>query len=108
MPRLCCRALMLNGSRRRAFSRSAKHVLILLFAALLSPLGFASDSPLAAFSERKWQMQDGLPEQVVQAFAQTADRYLWIGTTGGLLASASSSLTAITPLLFTRTMSSAF
>jgi len=29
-------------------------------------------------------MQDGLPEQVVQAFAQTADRYLWIGTTGGL------------------------
>ncbi len=30
-------------------------------------------------------MQDGLPEQVVQAFAQTADRYLWIGTTGGLV-----------------------
>ncbi len=30
-------------------------------------------------------MQDGLPEQIVQAFAQTADRYLWIGTTGGLL-----------------------
>jgi len=30
-------------------------------------------------------MQDGLPEQVVQAFAQTKDRYLWIGTTGGLL-----------------------
>jgi ligand-binding sensor domain-containing protein/signal transduction histidine kinase len=30
-------------------------------------------------------MQDGLPEQVVQAFAQTTDRYLWIGTTGGLV-----------------------
>jgi len=30
-------------------------------------------------------MQDGLPEQVVQALAQTKDRYLWIGTTGGLL-----------------------
>ena len=30
-------------------------------------------------------MQDGLPEQVVQAFAQTANRYLWIGTTGGLV-----------------------
>ena len=30
-------------------------------------------------------MQDGLPEQIVQAFAQTADHYLWIGTTGGLL-----------------------
>ena len=26
----------------------------------------------------------GLPEQTVQAFAQTPDHYLWIGTTGGL------------------------
>jgi len=42
-------------------------------------------SPLDAYTERKWQMQDGLPEQIVQAFAQTADHYLWIGTTGGLL-----------------------
>jgi ligand-binding sensor domain-containing protein len=32
-----------------------------------------------------WQAPDGLPEQTVQAFAQTPDGYLWIGTTGGLL-----------------------
>jgi len=37
------------------------------------------------YTQRLWQMQDGLPEQVVQAFAQTADRYLWIATTGGLV-----------------------
>jgi len=37
------------------------------------------------YVERTWQVQDGLPEQTVQAFAQTRDRYLWIGTTGGLL-----------------------
>jgi ligand-binding sensor domain-containing protein/signal transduction histidine kinase len=43
------------------------------------------DAPSAGYTERTWQMQDGLPEQVVQAFAQTVDRYLWIGTTGGLL-----------------------
>jgi ligand-binding sensor domain-containing protein len=30
-------------------------------------------------------MSDGLPEQIVQAFAQTKDQYLWIGTSGGLL-----------------------
>jgi ligand-binding sensor domain-containing protein/signal transduction histidine kinase len=41
--------------------------------------------PPAAYTERTWQMQDGLPEPTVQAFAQTKDRYLWIGTTGGLL-----------------------
>lgn len=34
---------------------------------------------------RSWQLQNGLPEESVQAFAQTPDGYLWIGTTGGLL-----------------------
>lgn len=45
----------------------------------------ALDNPPVTYTERTWQMQDGLPEQTVQAFAQTKDRYLWIGTTGGLL-----------------------
>src|SRR5256885_46210 len=44
----------------------------------------AKPVPLA-FAERIWVMQDGLPEQVVQAFAQKNDRYLWIGTTGCFL-----------------------
>lgn len=44
-----------------------------------------ASSPLDAYTERTWQMQDGLPEQIVQTFAQAVDRYLWIGTTGGLL-----------------------
>src|SRR5215469_10998394 len=43
------------------------------------------ESPPLSYTQRLWQMQDGLPEQVVQAFAQTADRYLWIATTGGLV-----------------------
>jgi ligand-binding sensor domain-containing protein/signal transduction histidine kinase len=37
------------------------------------------------YTIRAWQTQDGLPEQTVQAVAQTQDGYLWIGTTGGLL-----------------------
>jgi ligand-binding sensor domain-containing protein len=43
-----------------------------------------SDAPIN-YTSRTWQMQDGLPEETVQSFAQTKDRYLWIGTTGGLL-----------------------
>jgi ligand-binding sensor domain-containing protein/signal transduction histidine kinase len=43
------------------------------------------NAPTLSYTQRLWQMQDGLPEQVVQAFAQTADRYLWIATTGGLV-----------------------
>ena len=60
------------------------HILILLIRfqiVLAVPLG----TQPVSFTQRLWQMQDGLPEQVVQAFAQTADRYLWIGTTGGLV-----------------------
>jgi ligand-binding sensor domain-containing protein/signal transduction histidine kinase len=37
------------------------------------------------YTIRSWQSQDGLPEETVQAFAQTRDGYLWVGTTGGLL-----------------------
>ncbi|MGD0680747.1 MAG: two-component regulator propeller domain-containing protein [Terracidiphilus sp.] len=37
------------------------------------------------YTIHSWQSQDGLPEETVQAFAQTADGYLWIGTSGGLL-----------------------
>src|SRR5580692_11318456 len=40
---------------------------------------------LAGYTRRVWQASDGLPEQTVQAFAQTPDGYLWIGTTGGLV-----------------------
>jgi signal transduction histidine kinase/ligand-binding sensor domain-containing protein len=51
--------------------------------ALLCVQGFASVP--GGYTRKLWQTQDGLPEQTVQAFAQTADHYLWIGTTGGLL-----------------------
>jgi ligand-binding sensor domain-containing protein len=57
----------------------------ILILALSGWIEAASQAHLPAYAERIWGMQDGLPEQVVQAFAQTRDRYLWIGTTGGLL-----------------------
>ena len=37
------------------------------------------------YTRRTWQTQDGLPENTVQAFAQTPDHYLWIGASGGLV-----------------------
>lgn len=36
------------------------------------------------YSRRVWQSSEGLPEDFTQAFAQTPDGYLWIGTSGGL------------------------
>src|ERR1039457_7189513 len=40
---------------------------------------------LEGYSRRIWQTQDGLPEEPVQALAQTPDGYLWFGTSGGLV-----------------------
>jgi ligand-binding sensor domain-containing protein len=37
------------------------------------------------FAATSYRVRDGLPEDIVQAFAQTSDGYLWIGTTGGLV-----------------------
>lgn len=40
---------------------------------------------LSGYTRHVWQASDGLPEQTVQAFAQTPDGYLWIGATRGLV-----------------------
>src|ERR1039458_227706 len=72
------------ASRAKLLGRAA---CVLLFSySFLAISVWGADAPLPfSYTQRLWQMQDGLPEQVVQAFAQTANRYLWIGTTGGLV-----------------------
>ena len=37
------------------------------------------------YARHVWHTEDGLPEETVQAFAQTPDHFLWIGTSGGLV-----------------------
>ncbi len=37
------------------------------------------------YSSRTWQSRDGLPQDAIQALAQTPDGYLWIGSSGGLI-----------------------
>ncbi len=44
---------------------------------------FHGDGP-QGYSRKLYGVANGLPEQTVQAFAQTPDHYLWVGTTGGL------------------------
>ena len=40
--------------------------------------------PNFEYSSRTWQTDEGLPNNVVQAIAQTRDGYLWVGTLEGL------------------------
>ena len=51
-------------------------------ALMLTSAGWGQEE---AFSHRLWQAADGLPSDVVQAFAETRDHALWIGTTDGLV-----------------------
>jgi len=51
---------------------------------LANGVGPDSTSP-PGYERRLFQMVDGLPENTVQALAQTPDHFLWIGTTGGLV-----------------------
>jgi signal transduction histidine kinase/ligand-binding sensor domain-containing protein len=43
-----------------------------------------SNATQPQYTRTVWKVQDGLPEDTVQALAETSDGYLWIGTTGGL------------------------
>ncbi|HTZ57363.1 MAG TPA: two-component regulator propeller domain-containing protein [Acidobacteriaceae bacterium] len=85
-----------NGTSSR-FQRLAGWIQPVLLVVLLSVApGHASDSaatvrspadaaPGEQYMRRVWRIQDGLPEDTVQAIEQSDDGYLWIGTTGGLV-----------------------
>jgi ligand-binding sensor domain-containing protein len=60
----------------------------LLMTAAGAPRSSALEIPptlSSSATNRIWRAQDGLPDQTVQAFAETVDGYLWIATKGGLL-----------------------
>ena len=73
---------------RFSWRGSLLHVFLCLLSLLrVGPL-FATVLPDLRFSEyshRIWRTPDGLPQSTIQALTQTADGYLWIGTTGGLV-----------------------
>jgi ligand-binding sensor domain-containing protein/signal transduction histidine kinase len=64
--------------------KSALLVAILVFGVGI-PVVKPQDTGFRGYTERFWEAQDGLPDQTAQAFAQTEDGSLWIGTKGGLL-----------------------
>ncbi len=41
-------------------------------------------SATVEYSHRIWRIEDGLPQNKIQAIAQTPDGYLWVGTSEGL------------------------
>src|SRR5581483_2931682 len=66
---------------RRCLVHTVALAWVLCVSAAANPLV----APLEGYARRVWHTQDGLPEETIQAFAQTRDRFLWIGTSGGLV-----------------------
>lgn len=69
--------------------RSRRRLLLGFLTAVLgaspAPAAASSEAPPEEYSHRVWRIQDGLPQNKVQAVSQTPDGYLWIGTSGGLV-----------------------
>ncbi len=56
-----------------------------LLATLLLFVSACLGAPLPdEFARQLWRVQDGLPEDIVQAAVQDQSGFLWVGTTGGL------------------------
>ncbi len=46
--------------------------------------GFATTNSMIQYGSRTWQTDEGLPQNIALAIAQTRDGYLWVGTIRGL------------------------
>ena len=75
-----------NPVMRRAI-RSILFLLISLeaVACFIVSASAQTAAPLHSFTVHAWTTANGLPQESVQALAQTPDRYLWVGTIGGLV-----------------------
>ncbi|HEX8702270.1 MAG TPA: two-component regulator propeller domain-containing protein, partial [Myxococcaceae bacterium] len=85
---MCRNSGLHRGGRSPLFACAQVCALLLATGLLLAPAGawaLEPEKPLGQFSHRAWQTEEGLPQNTVQALAQTPDGYLWIGTFEGLV-----------------------
>ncbi|MGB6743765.1 MAG: two-component regulator propeller domain-containing protein [Terracidiphilus sp.] len=53
--------------------------------AACAALAVEPSTPLANYGRQSWAMESGLPQNTVEALAQTGDGFVWIGTEAGLV-----------------------
>ncbi len=73
-----------DGKMRKNARRLAT-LLILALASICASLAVEPSTPLADFARQSWVMENGLPQNTVQALAQTEDGFVWLGTEVGLV-----------------------
>ena len=66
-----------------AFARGFTAAILLVFP--LTAPALEPTTPLASYGRQAWGMENGLPQNTVQALAQTKDGFIWLGTEVGLV-----------------------
>jgi signal transduction histidine kinase len=56
-----------------------------LIAGALAAAALEPSTPLANYARQSWVMENGLPQNTVQALVQTKDGFIWLGTEVGLV-----------------------
>ncbi len=51
----------------------------------MTAAGLEPATPLASYGRQSWGLENGLPQNTVQALAQTRDGFIWLGTEVGLV-----------------------
>jgi signal transduction histidine kinase/ligand-binding sensor domain-containing protein len=57
----------------------------LLFSCAITASAVEPTTPLANYSRQAWGLENGLPQNTVQALVQTQDGFVWLGTEVGLV-----------------------
>ncbi len=58
---------------------------VCLLSGALAACALEPTTPLASYGRQSWGMENGLPQNTVQALVQTRDGYIWLGTEVGLV-----------------------
>ena len=89
-PALLCGAhafapVRIAGSKRLSAICAAAILLLNLACGAVAVFALDPATPLANYGRQAWGMENGLPQNTVQALAQTQDGFVWLGTEVGLV-----------------------
>ena len=79
------RLFLHGGTTHRPAAQCGLLAAALLLGCGLSGLALEPATPLANYGRQTWVMENGLPQNTVQALVQTRDGFVWLGTEVGLV-----------------------
>jgi ligand-binding sensor domain-containing protein/signal transduction histidine kinase len=68
-----------------AIGRMGRWLTAFLMGCALAGSALEPSIPLASYGRQSWVMENGLPQNTVQALTQTSDGFIWLGTEAGLV-----------------------